>query len=132
MHTLVPDFPIYYVPDIAFEEGTFDLRRLGVPWHFRAAPPTPSPFEMDAIVREQPLGIPALINFWFKSSLGTVKFRFEISGFRPGQMTARLTAAPGSEMAELFGTATPTPSLSLANHYRRAELAPPTFFPATP
>lgn len=115
------NFPVYYVRNLVFREGAFDPASLGAPWHFRAGGRTPSPFELDAIVREGPLAGPGTISFWSPGPSGLVGGRFEVDDFTPGQMDVTLHAAPGSGMAELFGTAMPTPIAGLANHYHHAE-----------
>jgi hypothetical protein len=60
-------------------------------------------------------------SFWFPGASGTVGGRFEVDDFAIGEMDATLRAAPGSEMAKLLGTETPTPIAGLANRYQHAE-----------
>jgi hypothetical protein len=125
--SVVPDFPVYYVRALVFEQGDLDPTRLGAPFRFRAGRRTPSPFELDAIVRELALAGPATLSFWFSGSMGTATFREQIDDFAPGQMDATLRAAPGSEMADLLGTETPKPIAGLAvrYHHNEATLLPP-------
>ena len=101
-----PGIAIRYVRDLAFETGGLDLTRLGAPLRFRAGPPTPSPFELDAVLREQPVAGPATFSFYTDSS-GTSGARLEIDGLALGQMDVRLRVDPESEMAALLGTETP-------------------------
>jgi hypothetical protein len=129
IRSLVRDFPVYYARNLVFEAGDRDPIRLGAPFRFRAGPATPSPFELDAIVREGPVEGPMTISFWFTGSSGTVAGRFEIDDFATGQMDATLRAVPGSEMAELLGTETPTPIAGVASRYHHAEA---TFLPPEP
>ncbi len=117
-----PDIAISYVPDLVFEQGRFDLLRLGAPLRFRAGAPTPSPFELDAVVREQPVASQATFSF-YTGSLGTVGARLEIDGLALGQMDAKLRVAPGSEIATLLGTATPTPIAGLVGRYEHGEVS---------
>lgn len=118
----IPELPVYYVPDLAFESREFDSTKLGTPFRFRAAAPTPSPFELNTSVVEGPVAAPATISFWFQGASGTVGGRLEIDDFAPGLMTGTtLRAAPGSEMATLLGTPTPTPLFGLAYRYHHAE-----------
>jgi hypothetical protein len=127
IRSLVPDFPIRYVPGHVFEAEDFDLTRLGAPFRFRAGRRTPSPFELNGVVREVPAQGPATYSFWFTGSSGTVMFREDIDELAIGQMDARLRAASGSEMAELLGTETPTPIAGLAtrsNHHEIRFLPP--------
>ena len=119
--SVVPDFPAYYVRELAFEQKDLDLTRLGAPFRFRAGPRTPSPFELNAIVRALPVAGPATLSFWFTGSLGTATFREQIDDFAPGEMKSTLRAAPGSEMAELLGTETPKPIAGLAVRYHHNE-----------
>ena len=119
---LFPDSPVHYVPDLVFEEGEFDLARRGAPFRFRAGAPTPSPYEINAVTRPGQVRGPLTATFWASGAVsGTVGYRFELHDFAPGQMDATLRVAPGSEMAALLGTETPTPIFGLANRYRRAE-----------
>jgi hypothetical protein len=119
--SLVPDLPVHHVPDLAYHQGDLDLTSLGARFHFRAGPPTPSPFELDAIVRERPVEAPITATFWFNGSSGTVRFRFESDNLAFGWADGTLRPAPGSEMAELFGGESPTPaagnSLFAGNHW---------------
>ena len=88
-----PDMAIHYVRDLVFETGGFDLTKLGVPLRFRAGPPTPSPFELDAVLREQPVGRPATFSSDAGAS-GTSGARLEIDGLALGQMDAHAPSGP--------------------------------------
>lgn len=116
-----PGAPFHYVRKLRFDAGRFDVASLGAPFHFRAGARTPSPFTLDATVREGPVGGPLSYAFWMSVSTGTAGGRFDVADFAPGQMDATLRAAPGSEMAKLLGTETRTPLLGLANRYGHAE-----------
>jgi hypothetical protein len=122
----VPDLPVLHVPDLEYRQRDLDLSRLGAPFHFRAGWPTPSPFELDAIVRERPVEAPITASFWFTGSSGTVRFRFESDNLAFGEADGTVRPAPGSEMAEMFGTETPMPSagttLFAGNRWRYGEL----------
>lgn len=81
---------------------------------------------MDVIVRERPVEGPITPTFWFASALGTVRIRFESDDLAFGEADGTVRPAPGSEMAELFGTETPTsaPGFSFlaGNRWRYGEL----------
>lgn len=68
-----------------------------------------------------PLAGPTTFTSWFQSTSGTVGGRIELADFAPGQMDATLRPAPGSEMATLLETTTPTPLLGLPFRYCHGE-----------
>jgi hypothetical protein len=103
-----PDLPVHHVRDLKFREGDFDVARLGAALQFHAGRPTPSPFEMSAIVRERLVQTPFTATFWAKAAAGIVRIRFESLDLSLGEAQGTLRAAPGSEMARLLGTETPT------------------------
>ena len=121
-----PGVALRYVRDLALETDKLDLTRLGAPLHFRAGPPTPSPFELDAVTRENPVARPATFAFWTTSSSGIVGARLEFDQLALGQMDATVRAAPESEMAKLLGTETPTPISGFVARYPRTVV---TFIP---
>lgn len=122
-----PDLPVHYVEGLVYEQEDLDPASLGAPFHFEAPPPTPSPFEMDAIVRERPVEGPITQTFWATSAAGTVRLRFESDDLAFGEADGTLRAAPGSEMARMFGTETPAPSPGFSAfagiHWRYGELS---------
>lgn len=104
---LFPGIALRYVSDLSLEAGDLDLTRLGAPLRFRGGS-KPSPFELDGVFREQALlRGPATFSIYSDSS-GTAGARLEIDDLALGQMDATLRAAPGSEMAHLLGSETPT------------------------
>ena len=118
---LFPGIAIRYVPDLSLETGDLDLTRLGAPLRFRAGPPTPSPFELGGVFREQALVRgPATFSIYTDSS-GTAGARLEIDDLALGQMDATLRAAPGSEMAYLLGSETPTPIAAFFDRFPHGE-----------
>ncbi len=120
-----PDIPFHYVSDLVYETGGFDLTKLGAPFSFKANAPTPSPYELDGITREGVLlPGPLTFTFWRTTAAGTVGARVEWDDAALGLMDATVRAARGSEMAELFGTQTPTPLFGFANRYSHAEIRP--------
>ena len=98
-----PGFPAVYVPRLAFRLGTFDPARGGAPFHFRAPAPAPSPFTIDDIGRERPGELSVRGGYWADTARGTVKLAFSTEDLVSGDATGVVHAAPGSEMARLFG-----------------------------
>jgi hypothetical protein len=96
-------FPASYVPDLAFDLGTFDVARGGAPFHFRAPAPAPSPFTIDEIARERPGELAVRGGYWVDTSQGTVKLAFSTEDLTSGDATGTVRAAPGSKLAALFG-----------------------------
>lgn len=129
-----PDFPAYFVEDLSFEQGALDPARLGAPLRVQAGPPTPSPFVLESIVREYPVAHPLTVGFWRSGSNGMAKVTFETEDFAFGHADETLRAEPGSEMARLFGTDTPTLAPGLAPfgaaRFGRAELRKEISVPA--
>lgn len=120
-----PDFPVRYVPDLRFEQAAIDPGRLGAPFRFEAGPPTPSPFVLEAIVRERPVEHPLTAVFWQDGSYGTLSVTLVTEDFAFGEAETTLRAAPGSDMAQIFGSEEPeaAPGLSTIGsiQWRRAE-----------
>lgn len=129
-----PDFPAYFVEDLSFEQGALDPARLGAPLRVQAGPPTPSPFVLESIVREYPVAHPLTVGFWRSGSNGMAKVTFETEDFAFGHADETLHADAASEMAELFGTDTPTLAPGLAPfgaaRFGRAELRKEISVPA--
>ena len=99
-----PDLPVHHVPDLDFEETGLDLAIQGQHLVFDAGRRTPSPFRLDAVVRERPLQTPFTATFWAETAAGTVRIRFESTALALGESQGTLAIAPGSEMATLAGT----------------------------
>ena len=116
---LSPSAPIHHVRKLRFEQtdGT-----LGARYRFRAGGKTPSPFELNGIVRESPLQHPLTVSFWDARISGIERVRVQIPRVALGHLDGRLNASPGSEMAELLGTETPTPLGGMALSYEWAEV----------
>jgi hypothetical protein len=98
-----PDFPGTYVPGLEFELGAFDPALGGAPFRFRAPAPAPSPFTIDAVGRERPDRFVVRGGYWADTDEGTVKLAFSTEDLSSGDANGVVTAAPGSELATLFG-----------------------------
>lgn len=120
-----PDVPVHFNGDLAFDEGELDPTKLGIPLRF-AAPSTPSAYDLELIVRERPIGLPAPATFWHAGSQGTVRMRFDTPHLEFGEADGSLRVEPGSQMAELFGTPEPTAQrpfpLLAGNHWESASI----------
>ena len=99
-----PDLPVHLVSDLDFDESGFDVATLGQQFTFHAGRGTPSPFRLDAVVRERPVETPFTATFWAETAAGTARIRFESAALALGEAQGTLTIAPGSEMARLAGT----------------------------
>jgi hypothetical protein len=98
-----PGFPASYVPHLFFDLGGFDATRGGAPFHFQAPAPAPSPFTVDEIARERPGELAVRGGYWVDTRQGTVKLAFSTEDLTSGDATGVVRAAPGSELAALFG-----------------------------
>jgi hypothetical protein len=98
-----PGFPAVYVPNLVFNLSQFDPAQGGAPLHVEAPPPAPSPFKIDEIGRQRPGQIPIRGGYWADTAQGTVKLAFSTDNLTSGDATGTVHAAPGSEMAKLFG-----------------------------
>jgi hypothetical protein len=125
----VPDGPIFHVPNLDFEQGAFDLTRLGSQFRFTASPPIPSPFELRGIVRDGPVQHPLTMSFWVAASSGVHRIRFDGDRVAIGQLEARLHVTPGSEMAALLGGENPRPLMGVALRYSYGEITHESFSP---
>jgi hypothetical protein len=124
LHNGTPGFPAVYVPHMVFELGAFDPAQGGAPFHFQAPAPAPSAFSMDDIGRERPGELPVRGGYWVDTPPGTVKLVFSTYDLTSGDATGVVHAAPGSEMADLFGANeqayAPAYSGFSAEHWERA------------
>ncbi|HVM40088.1 MAG TPA: hypothetical protein VM618_04815 [Acidimicrobiia bacterium] len=102
-----PDLPVHHVADLRFDEGVVEPSRLGVPLRFRAGRPSPSPFDIEAVVRERPVTAPFTATFWARTRAGTVRIRFESDALALGDADGVLRPMPGTEMARVIGTDVP-------------------------
>lgn len=118
--SLFPGIAIRYVPRLFFRAGDLELTRLGAPLRFRAGPPTPSPFRLDGVFREQPLAGPTTFSIYTDSS-GSAGARLEVDQFALGQMDAKFQVARGSEMAYLVGSTTPPPIAGFVDRFPHGE-----------
>lgn len=121
------DPPFILVEDLTFQQGGLDAAALGTPFHFVAEASTPSPFELDLVIRDRPAGIPVHAGFWHDDAIGTLKMIFESTDVTLGEATGSLQVGAGSEMARLYGTRTPSASgvhqrSAGAIHWSRGEL----------
>jgi hypothetical protein len=96
-----PGFPATYVANLNFELGPFDPALGGARFHFEA--PAPSPFSMDEVARERPGEIGVRGGYWADTPEGTVKLAISSDDLTSGDATGVVHAAPGSELATLFG-----------------------------
>jgi hypothetical protein len=109
---------------MVFKLGAFDPAQGGAPFHFQAPAPAPSAFSMDDIGRERPGELPVRGGYWVDTPPGTVKLVFSTYDLTSGDATGVVHAAPGSEMADLFGANeqayAPAYSGFSAEHWERA------------
>ena len=98
-----PHFPVTYVRDLVFEQGQADPSEGGVPFHFEASHPAPSPFSIDAVGRERPGELRVRGAYWSEVQEGTVRVGFSTDNLISGDATGVVTAAPKSELARLMG-----------------------------
>lgn len=133
LRTGTPGYPARYVRDL-----TYDYRPALVPlgWNFRAraGAPAPSPFAMRAIAPEGLLEGPGEGNaYWAMTRRGTVRITVRSPAVAFGEVPeGEIEAAPGSEMARMFGAETrgfPGASLFLSGSFETAtyikEIVPP-------
>ena len=99
-----PHFPITYVRNLVFEQGPADVSKGGAPFHFEASHPAPSSFSIDAVGRERPGELRVRGAYWSDLAEGTVRVGFSTDGLISGDATGVVTAAEGSELADLMGS----------------------------
>jgi len=121
-----PDLPVHHVEALRFLEDDLDAAGLSTGLRFHAGRPSPSPFDMDAVVRARPVETPFTATFWAETTSGTVRIRFQSGDVALGHAEGTLRVAPGSEMARLLGSATATGAAPFAliagNRWRTASL----------
>lgn len=101
-----PEFPAHYVPGFRWQEGEPELTTLAGPFHFEAAAPTPSPFEIDAVTtRDLPVRFPISVAVWVPTRRGLLKVNYSVEASF-GEMHGSVRTRPGTEMAELLGAET--------------------------
>ena len=99
-----PDLEVHHVRGLDFRESGLDLATQSRRLQFTTGPTAPSPFRMDAIVRERPVTTPFTATFWAETAAGTVRIRFESSDLALGEAQGAVRTQPGTDMARLLGT----------------------------
>lgn len=126
-----PDLPVFFVESLRFVETTRDLGSLDRRLEFLAGAGTPSPFRLDAVVRERPVTSPFTATFWAETSSGTVRVRFHSDALALGEAQGAVTAAPETEMARVLGSeravGSPPFTLISGNRWVRGSLTKTVF-----
>lgn len=96
-----PGFPAVHVPELVFDLGSFDPASGGAPLSFRAG--GPSPFTIDAIMRDGPRELAVRGGYWVDTPQGTVKLALSSDDLLAGDGDGVVRTGAGSELARLMG-----------------------------
>jgi hypothetical protein len=96
-----PGFPAHHVPGLNFDLGANDPARGGAPFTFTAA--GPSPYTIEATVRESPRELAVRGGYWTDTPQGTVKLPLSSDDLRAGDADGVVRATGGTQLAALMG-----------------------------
>lgn len=114
------------VPKLSYEHSVVPL--VDPAFRFRAPPPSPTPFELSAMVTEHVVYVPVIANYWRETSEGAV--RIETSHLPDSSVNAFGTSSgridstdSGSDLTKIFGGVSPLPFYGLTSAFPGARWA---------